>query len=101
ARQSCEGVGGNEGGSGASRDGVGKVLGPPSDRDEEIPRHDAPRVDLNAGEAVGALVDLAETSKKHGLETDHAGALNLLSVSRATSRSSNWSFVPAISCPCS
>ena len=83
------------------RNGIREVLDASSDRDEEIPRHDTPGVDLQAGEAVDAFVDVAKPFQERGLDPDHAGALNRRSVSRATSRSSKGSFRPAISCPCS
>ena len=65
--------------------------------DEEISGRDAPRVDLHAGKAVGARLDVAEPVEHDRLERDHVGAPKRRSASRVTSRSSKGSLRPPIS----
>src|SRR6476469_7325052 len=72
-----------------------------ADGDEQVARNDAPRIDLHAGEAVRAYLSAPQALQQGGLERDHAGAFSARNASRATSRSSKGSLLPAISCPCS
>ena len=77
----------------ASISRVADELASAANRDEEVAAADEARVDLEAGDLAGA-VQLTEAERLELLECDRDHAC---SASRATTRSSNGSFSPAIS----
>ena len=101
ARERSERVVGDERRNRAVGDGVVEKVRALADCDEEVAWNDAPRIDLHTGDALRAHLGPPQSLEQGGLERDHAGALSARSASRATSRSSKGSLLPAISCPCS